>query len=168
MSCTLPDDGTSTLIYFGWRKYITPEKTVPLTYWDIEVNVPTNKDDFPFPDYEMTFDKETVSSNLTIASVGPQDDGTYLCATSYVPSPTGGNPEEEFRLIVIGTVHTKILMIISLGMLGKRQLSYSRSHKICLSTLYAEDHSYSTIAQLCFTPIPSDSTFFFKSGGQWW
>ena len=114
MSCTLPDDGTSALIYFAWRKYITPEETVPLTYWDTEVKVPTNKHDFPFPDYEMTFDKKTASSNLTIASAGPQDDGMYLCATSYIPSPWGGNPEEEFRLIVIGTVHTKILKIIKI------------------------------------------------------
>ena len=113
MSCTLPDDGTGTLIYYVWRKYITPEEIVTLTYWDIQVKVPTNKEDFPFPDYEMTFDKDTASSNLTIASVGPQDDGMYVCATGYLPTPRGGHPEEELRLIVIGTVHTKLFMIIT-------------------------------------------------------
>ena len=112
MSCTLPDDGSSTLVQYIWHKYITTDKTIPLAFWDI-VQAPNTTAGFPFPDYEMTFDKETVSSNLTIASVGLQDDGKYLCATSYIPTPRGGSPKAELRLIVTGIEHSQIFISIS-------------------------------------------------------
>ncbi|XP_072049074.1 uncharacterized protein [Amphiura filiformis] len=103
ISCVLPNAATSsTLIYYAWRKFINPDTTIPIIYWDTEVLTPTNTHEFPFPDYQMTFDKATLSSNLTIASVGVEHDGMYLCTTSFVPTPIGGNPEEQFSLYVLG------------------------------------------------------------------
>ena len=132
MSCTLLGSG-STLVYFPWRKY---DESVPrpmlVAYWDITVEDPQNGAGYPYPDYTMMIDTTTGSSNLTVASIRRQDNGTYLCESSYAPTPDGGNPKKDIHVIVSGNACDNIIdFLCLLCLICTRSLVFNMLNNFC-------------------------------------
>ena len=74
-----------------------------IAYWDTSTtDGPVNMPDFPSDSYEMVITPTTGQSNLTIKSIALDDEALYMCKTGYFPTPSGGNPDKNISVTVLG------------------------------------------------------------------